>query len=173
MEHTKILPVERASAFIAMMPNTIPPAPAVMALLSRFSRDELGNAIEVMVTLLDLWDADPDIEPNGDELDSSAAEDDFVPHNVPGHLQGPGCPIADDDSAADDIPCDDVYDDLEPEDDLFPDYEIDQSRGPLPEMPGVDRRMMRGHIERVRKTSCRKLARPNHFTGATHEMICG
>lgn len=40
----------------------VPPAPAVMAILDRFNRDELGNTIEVLVALLDIWDAplDPD-----------------------------------------------------------------------------------------------------------------
>jgi hypothetical protein len=38
-----------------------------MAILNRFNRDELGNTIEVLVALLDIWDGDPDSEPNGDD----------------------------------------------------------------------------------------------------------
>lgn len=48
------------------LPSTIPPAPAVMAILSRFNRDDLGAAIEVLVSLLDIWDGEPDREDNGD-----------------------------------------------------------------------------------------------------------
>ena len=43
------------------------PPPAVMAILNRFTRPEIAAAIEVMVALLDIWDGDPDNEPNGDD----------------------------------------------------------------------------------------------------------
>jgi hypothetical protein len=50
-------------------------------MLDRFNRDELGNAIEVLVTLLDVWDGDPDeetddpdLEPAGDEKDAAWIE---------------------------------------------------------------------------------------------------
>lgn len=51
------------------LPGSIPPAPAVMRILDRFNRDELGNTIEVLVALLDIWDApgDPD-EPDFRQL---------------------------------------------------------------------------------------------------------
>lgn len=77
-------------------PNRFPPAAAARVagrMLDRFNRDELGNAIEVLVELLDIWDGDPDVEANGDELDGSGGEDDFVDH---GRWQGAaGCPISD------------------------------------------------------------------------------
>jgi hypothetical protein len=53
-------------------PATIPPAPAVMAILDRFNRDELGHTIEVLIALLDIWDGDPDAETGND------VEDDFM-----------------------------------------------------------------------------------------------
>ncbi len=39
-------------------------------------------------------DGDPDLEPNGDELDGTSGEDDFIDHNASwqGH---PGCPVSD------------------------------------------------------------------------------
>lgn len=55
-------------------PATIPPPPAVMAILDRFNSDEIGNTIEVLVALLDIWDAplnpdEPDFRPtDGDGL---------------------------------------------------------------------------------------------------------
>lgn len=52
----------------------MPPAPAVMAILDRFNRDEIGHTIEVLVALLDVWDGDPDAEPNGDERDAAWIE---------------------------------------------------------------------------------------------------
>lgn len=64
-----------------------PPPPAVMRILNRFNRDELGNAIEVLVALLDIWDGEPDAE-------ITDAEDDFA-----SHYQRPwsraGCSISD------------------------------------------------------------------------------
>lgn len=63
------------------LPGTIPSAPAVMAILNRFNREELGNTIEVLVALLDIWDGDPDeecadadLEPTGDEKDAAYVE---------------------------------------------------------------------------------------------------
>jgi hypothetical protein len=77
-------------------PATIPPAPAVMAILDRFNRDELGHTIEVLIALLDIWDGDPESE-NATDL-----EDD---HTLSGlALQnadcGPGCSVADQDAGA-------------------------------------------------------------------------
>jgi hypothetical protein len=49
-------------------------------MLARFNRDELGNAIEVLVELLDAWDGDPEIEDDdpaeaaGDEKDAAWIE---------------------------------------------------------------------------------------------------
>ena len=70
--------------------------------LSTFDREQLSGFIEVALALLDLADGDPDLEPNGDELDGTAGEDDFYPHS--NWLAQPGCPISDPDacSASDD-----------------------------------------------------------------------
>ena len=72
-------------------PIGLPPAPAVMAILNRFNRDELGNTIEVLVSLLDIWDGDPDAESGND------AEDDFTlsPNAIAFAEETPGCPVAD------------------------------------------------------------------------------
>jgi hypothetical protein len=58
-----------------------------MRILNRFNRDELGNAIEVLVALLDVWEGDPDAE-------ITDAEDDFAEH-VQRPWRGPGCEISD------------------------------------------------------------------------------
>lgn len=60
-----------AESFPVTLPGTIPPAPAVMRILDQFSREELGHTIEVLVALLDIWDA-PD---NPDEPDFSPCSD--------------------------------------------------------------------------------------------------
>ena len=50
-------------------------------------------------------DPDPDLEPNGDELDGTGAEDDYqTGHEIAGPF--PGCPVADPDVAIDDFACD-------------------------------------------------------------------
>lgn len=61
--------------------------------IPRLSRDALEGLVEDLIDRLDRADGDPDIEPNGDELDGSGtAEDDYQPgyDNV-----RPGCPISD------------------------------------------------------------------------------
>jgi len=94
-----------------------PPEPGVIAarLLGYYSPHEIADAIEVLVTVLDMLGGDPDVEANGDELDGSAGEDDFVGHNT-GPISGPGCPCSDPDSAIDDRGCDEIHDEREPED---------------------------------------------------------
>ena len=72
---------------------------------------ELAAAIEAMIALYDAALPDPDLEPDGDELDGNNNEDDFMYHGG----NGPGCLIADPDAAVDDSYCDDVGMDLEPE----------------------------------------------------------
>ncbi len=72
----------------------------------------IADVCEQLVETLDVVAGDPDLEPDGDELDGNGSEDDFMDH--PTHL-GPGCPIADPDAAVDDSACDEPNMDLEPE----------------------------------------------------------
>jgi hypothetical protein len=52
-----------------------------------------AEAAEIILRRLDDTDGDPDPSPDGDELDGTAAEDDFYPHS---NWRGePGCPISD------------------------------------------------------------------------------
>lgn len=77
-------------------PATTPPAPAVMRVLGRFDRQALASFITVAIDLLDIVDGDPDEEANGDELDGSAAEDDFTTGDSgDSYLCGAGCPVSD------------------------------------------------------------------------------
>lgn len=118
-------------------PRAIPPMPAVARILSRFDRQQLEGFIAVAIDLADALDGDPDIEPNGDELDGSMGEDDFCSHAADSHGH-PGCPIADPDSAVDDRGCDDINDDREPDDSPYTcSYAIDQSNV-LPSPSGRD-----------------------------------
>src|SRR5688500_17842657 len=57
----------------------------------RILRSSLTAAIAELVDLLDQLDGDPDLGPDGDELDGTGAEDDFCDHNA----GGPGCPASD------------------------------------------------------------------------------
>ena len=91
----------------------VPPA-AVTRVLASFDRQQLEGFVAVALDLMDLDDGDPDLEVNGDELDGTNAEDE-VGNNHFNYGLGPGCPISDPDSAVDDRPCDDPYQDLEPE----------------------------------------------------------
>ena len=66
-----------------------PPAlpAAVMRILDRFNRDELGNAIKVLVALLDIWDGDA-------EAEVTDAEDDSAEYGQQ-PWYGPGCEFSD------------------------------------------------------------------------------
>ncbi len=88
----------------------------ISAAIPKLSRDALAGLVEHLIDRLDCLDPDPDLEPNGDELDGNRVEDEFVVHVGPERLLGPGCPLADPDMAVDDEPCDEPYQDLEPED---------------------------------------------------------
>jgi hypothetical protein len=137
-------------------PQTFPDAAAARAagtLLNLHSPAEIATAIEVLIDLLDQIGGDPDLEPNGDELDSTGAEDDFCVHNVPFALAGPGCPLADPDMAVDDEGCDDENDDREEDEVAHPRYGIDQSHQ-LPWQPANDIRARKPHRDRIRREQC-------------------
>jgi hypothetical protein len=54
----------------------------------------VGSAAEALVALMDAVAGDPDVEPNGDELDGSNAEDEEGNFHL-SHTSGLGCPISD------------------------------------------------------------------------------
>ncbi|SNT06209.1 hypothetical protein SAMN06295912_13545 [Sphingomonas laterariae] len=89
--------------------------------LINLDRHRLEGVAEMAISLLDAIDGDPDIEPNGDELDGTAAEDDFVDQNWAWRCE-PGCPVADPD-------CDVGV--------LLPRYGTDQTAGPVNEEEAV------------------------------------
>lgn len=77
----------------------VPPA-AVSRVLATFSREELAGFITIAIDLLDLVEGDPDLEPNGDELDGQPSEDEFLPEHIRRDF-GPGDPAdAEDDEFA-------------------------------------------------------------------------
>jgi len=112
-----------------------------------------SEAAEIILRRLDDIDGDPDLSPDGDELDGTAAEDDFYPHS--NWRAEPGCPISDPDMAVDDEGCDDINDDREEEYPRTPDYGIDQTKQ-IPEAMVIasDRIGMRVHRDRIRRTRC-------------------
>lgn len=74
------------------LPGVIPPMPAVARILARHPRERLEAFVSIAIDLMDVADGDSDIEPNGDDLDGTGAEDDFCEHSSDG---SPGCPVAD------------------------------------------------------------------------------
>lgn len=66
------------------------PMPAAARVLAQFDRAKLGGFVEVAIGLLDMADGDPDLE-------TTAAEDELGGYHA---YCGPGCKIADPDSAA-------------------------------------------------------------------------
>lgn len=136
--------------------------PALTAMLSRYDRAALEDIVSAAIEVMDLMDGDADLEPNGDELDGSMGEDDFCNHNA--YMAGSGCPISDPDLAVDDGPCDDVDQDREEETHLFPSYGVDQSQ-PEPPQWSDDRAVRREHLERIRRTRCRKTIYRNSYAG--------
>jgi hypothetical protein len=55
-------------------------------------RRTLETLAEVIVALLDIAEPEPDVEPNGDELDGNGSEDDFMLHYTD---DAGGCPLSD------------------------------------------------------------------------------
>lgn len=66
------------------------------------SRAAIKDRIERLIAMLDAIDGNPDLEPNGDELDYNAAEDDFG-INPAWQMTSHGCPISDP-GEEDDVP---------------------------------------------------------------------
>src|SRR5579875_3446662 len=64
---------------------------ALQAFVVPDTRKAIEKAVEAFLARLDEMDGDPDVEPNGDELDGNNLEDDFMRHAD----NGPGCPVAD------------------------------------------------------------------------------
>jgi len=114
-------------------PSALAPVERVLA---AFDRNQLAGFIEVAIGLLDLADGDPDLEPNGDELDGTGGEDDFVDYEG----NGPGCPVSD--------PGGDPLDKGEMGDGplyaTLPVYGIDQRKGPTNEVTAH-----RAHLEAI------------------------
>lgn len=75
------------------------PSPALLeSAIRRLSRDALADLCEQLIDRLDAMDPDPDLEPNGDELDGNGEEDGFGPVSCNiGRFAAAGCPIADPD----------------------------------------------------------------------------
>ena len=61
-------------------------------MIDAFERDDVERAVDMLIDRLDAAAGDPDLEPNGDELDGNGCEDDFGRHKPDGLA---GCPIAD------------------------------------------------------------------------------
>jgi hypothetical protein len=134
--------------------------------LARFPRLALEALTEALIGHLDALDVDPDLEGEWSEDEISS-----IPTWVGIALRdGPGCPIADPDMAADDEACDEAFQDLEEVEQLVPVYGIDQSKGPKPLRYGQDRALMHPHVERIRRHSCRRLTRAD-VMGRSHELI--
>lgn len=66
----------------------------MLSVIPSLSRAELDRLVQQMIDRMDDMDGDTDLEPDGDELDGSMAEDDFGPQNAD-WLGYPGCPISD------------------------------------------------------------------------------
>jgi hypothetical protein len=138
----------------------VPQNAVLSTFLDHFNREELGRTIEILIALLDALDGDADAE-------SPGAEDDF---EIPAHAlkqadKGAGCTISDPDAAADDVPCDELFQDMEPEETSIPHYDIDQAKGPLPSHLAEDRDLMMTHLQRIRTKRCQKIAVRDPYTG--------
>lgn len=118
----------------------IPTSPAGVT-VGPFDRKAVEAAIEFLINLLDAQDGDPDTEANGDEEDGDFAEDEAAALFARMISAGPGCNIADGDSAIDDGPCDGA-DSGDDEEDFHeapaPVYGLDQTTM-LPQPYGVYR----------------------------------
>jgi len=110
-----------------------PPDPRVarlMRVVGHFERDQIEQAVDSLIALLDAADGDPDVEPNGDELDGTYAEDDFVTHSTTDI--GAGCPISDAGESD------------------------DEDHEPMSRPAKGARKSREAHTRRIRRTACRE-----------------
>jgi hypothetical protein len=78
-----------APVAISAMASKVPPAP-VLAVLSRYRREDIESFVAIAIDLLDLADGDPDLE------DATDAEDEGLTANaIDCASDGPGCDLAD------------------------------------------------------------------------------
>ncbi len=81
---------------IATIANELPPAAVALVaarLLNKHSAQEIADAVEILIDVLDLTSGDADVEANGDEEDGDGAEDEEGGHTY--YASGPGCEISD------------------------------------------------------------------------------
>jgi len=79
MASAAVIPVDWLPAYLLALPR---PALAILT--------------ERLIERMDELDGDPDLEPNGDELDGTGGEDDFAAALCnTGEYSMPGCPISD------------------------------------------------------------------------------
>ena len=69
-------------------------AAQLLASIPSLPRAELSRLTERLIDRMDELDGDPDIEVNGDELDGTGGEDDFIDHSA-NWLGYAGCPVSD------------------------------------------------------------------------------
>ncbi len=71
---------------------------AVLIQVAILPRHALERLVQRAIDRLDEDDGDPDLEPNGDETDGTAAEDEIIGQGwIARRNHGPGCPISDPD----------------------------------------------------------------------------
>ncbi|WP_380789365.1 hypothetical protein [Sphingobium xenophagum] len=66
----------------------------MLAVIPSMPRPALARLVQQAIDRMDDLDGDPDLGPDGDELDGSMGEDDFHPQNA-NWLGYAGCPVAD------------------------------------------------------------------------------
>lgn len=132
------------------------PLALIAQAIPKLSRHDLEALTERLIDYLDEQDGDLDIEPNGDELDGTGAEDDYGSGSNHGIYSHPGCPIADPDTACDDYGCDDDTDTEQDDAVTCLRYGLDQTE-PRPIDLTADRRLLARHRDFIRATRCDNL----------------
>lgn len=105
------------------------PLSAVLASIPSYPRPVIERLVSRLIETLDEDDGDTDVELNGDELDSTLAEDELPADNSHKGSLHWCMPSGDCEDDEDDDPAGGA-DEAEPEHDLFPAYGEDQSQGP-------------------------------------------
>lgn len=70
------------------------PLDMLLGAIPSLPRHVLTRLVDQAIERMDELDGDPDLEPNGDEIDGTNAEDEslYFAHYMP---SGPGCPVSD------------------------------------------------------------------------------
>jgi hypothetical protein len=129
-------------------------------LFAAFDRDDMEAAVDLLLAQMDADDGDPDVEPNGDELDGGNAEDEEGTGSNGSNFALAGCPISDPPEEDDaDTGIEDDPAGCDPEEDFGLEELGEADPVYFDDRPIADPAAHKEHLARIRRDRCYPLYR--------------